>query len=1005
MIALDMVSAVVGWLVSLCGESGVHLVRDQRDERALRKIIQGSMDSVVASAPPSARRTLERGIARYFKAPPTLRLDGTVPVRDAMEAAVDAQIAELDEWVARTTGVPFAEAVGVEPDVLRIRIAEGIVSGLRLYASAGAMSELVHALDTAEILGRINDLDLRLDSLTVPSRAAVISTLPRDSASFTGRSAELAQLMRSVGRVAHESDSARVLAVHAVDGMAGAGKTAFAVRAAHLLSPHFPDGQLFLHLHGHTPGRRPVGIRDALVSLLLVLGVSPSAVPTDDGVLAATWRGLVHSKRVLLVLDDAVSTSQVRALLPGSPGSLVIVTSRRRLAALEGVVPMSLGMLPVAEATELFTRLAGRPNVQAADPEVAEAVRLCGYLPLAIRLTAGKLAHHPAWTVGDLIQVLTATQDRIPAMRAEDDSIQSAFDLSYRDLSTEQQRLFRYLGLFPGTETDTFVAAALLGISPARAQDILDGLFQHHLIEEPARGRYRLHDLIRQSASSLVSLDPVDEIRPAVDRMLDYHVHTLVRATSFIGARTPMTSAEAPGTPPAAMPQIDSTEQALAWIGTRRADLHAVADFAAARSRPVYTVRIAAALHAYLRARGHWDQAITLHRSALAAAIATGDRAGEAMSLANLGAMQRLRGDHLAALESYRRGREVHRQLGDRLGEATAVHELGVSQRLMGEYAADLSLQEEARTLYRSVGNRIGEANTQHELGTMYYLIGNLTASRAAQSEGLEIYQELGNEYGMSFAHNELAVVCRLQGNLLTAATHAARALDLHHRLGNRHGEAYSRAELALITAMTGSIDEALADATAAVDLHRDLGNTYGMGIALLTLGTIQRRRGDDPAALVALVHAVAINRETGFEHGEGCALKETAVVRNRLAREDEADADLAAAQELHRRLGHRYALADALVAEGDILAHRGRYEDARGPYETGGALAEAISAPLLQAQAREGCGRALITMGARDEGARLLRVALELYECTDTAAARRVRELLQQSQDGGPNN
>ncbi|MEY9995266.1 tetratricopeptide (TPR) repeat protein [Streptomyces sp. V4I8] len=995
MVALDVVSAVIGWLVALCGDSGFHLVRDQRDERALRKTLQGCMDSVVASVPPNSRRTLERGIARYFTSPPALRLDGTQPVHDALEAAVDAQIAELGQWVARTTGVPFVEAVAVEPDELRTRITDAIVSGLRQYAAAGGMSELVRALDTAEILGRINALGLRLDGLTVPSRAAVAFSLPRDTASFTGRATELEHLMRTVDRDTREPDTSPVLAVHAVDGMAGVGKTAFAVRTAHLLAPRFPDGQLFLHLHGHTPGRRPVDVSDALVSLLLTLGVPASTVPTDVGTRAAMWRGVVRSKRVLLVLDDAVSSSQVRALLPGSPGSLVIVTSRRRLTALEGVVPMSLGILAPTEATELFARLAGRPSVDAADPQVAEVVRLCGYLPLAIRLTAGKLAHHPSWTVDDLVQDLTATQDRIAAMRAEDDSVQSAFDLSYGDLSPQQQRIFRCLGLFPGTEVDAFVVAALAGVSPADAQDLLDGLFQHHLVEEPARGRYRLHDLMRQRATSLVSLDPVDEIESAVDRMLAYHVHTLLRATSFLGARIPVTPAEVPGSPPDAMPRIDDVEQALAWIGTRRADLHAVADFAAARSRGAYTVRIAATLHPYLRAQGHWDQALVLHRAALAAAAAAGDRVGEAESLANLGAMQRLRGDYLAALETHRRGREVHRRLGDRLGEATAVHELGVNQRLMGEYTADLSHQEEARALYRAVGNRIGEANTQHEVGTLHWLTGNLAASLDAQSEALEIYRELGNDFGMSFAHNELAVVGRLMGALPTAATHAARALDLHHRLVNRHGEAYSRAELALIMAMTGSMNDALAAAAAAVDLHRDLGSTYGMGMAVLALGTIQRQQGDDAAALTSLVHAVEINRETGFRHGEGCALKEAAVVRDRLAHEDEADADLAAAQELHRRFGHCYALADALVAEGDILARRGHPEAARGPYETGRELAREIGAPLLEAQAGEGGGRALVAVGDWDDGVRWLRASLVLYERAGVADARRVTELL----------
>ncbi|MFI1105227.1 ATP-binding protein [Streptomyces melanogenes] len=991
MVSLDVVGAVAGWLVALCGDSGFHLVRDQRDERALRKVLQGSMESVLDSAPVSARRTLERGLARFFKAPPTLCLDGTVPVHDALEAAVEAQIVELDQWVARTMGVPFADAVAVEPCALRSQITDAIVSGLRQYAAAGGMAELVHALDTAEILGRIDALGLRLDGLTVPSRAAATFSLPRDTVSFTGRAAELERLMRTAGQIARDADTSRVVSVHAIDGMAGIGKTAVAVRAAHLLGARFPDGQLFLHLHGHTPGRRPVDASDALVSLLLTLGVPASAVPADVGIRAALWRDKVRSRRILLVLDDAVSSAQVRVLLPGSPGSLVIVTSRRRLTALEGVVPMSLETLPPSEATALFTRLAGRPGMDAADPRVAEVVQLCGYLPLAIRLTAGKLAHHPSWAVDDLVEDLTATQDRIAAMRAEDDSVQSAFDLSYRDLSPEQQRVFRCLGLFPGTEVDALAVAALAGVAPADAQDLLDGLFQHHLVEEPARGRYRLHDLMRQRAASLVSLDPVGETEAAVDRMLDYHLHTLLRAASFIGARVPTSAAEPPGSPPAVMPRIEDVQQALAWIGARRADLHAVADFAAARSRQAYTVRMAAALHPYLRGQGHWDEALVLHRSALAAAIAAGDRAGEAQSLANLGAMQRLRSDYPAAVESHRRAREVYRQLGDGLGEATATHELGVNQRMLGDYAADLAGQQEARALYRTVGSRIGEANTLHELGTLHGLTGDLAASLAAQSEGLRIYRELGNDFGMSFAHNELAVACRRLGDLRAAPTHVAHALDLHHRLGNRAGEAYSRAELGLVEALTGRVDDALATVTAAVDLHRELGNTYGMGMAVLALGAVQRVHGDNSGALTSLVHAVAVNRETGYRYGEGCALMEAAVVRDLLGRVGEADADLAAAQELHRSFGHRYGLAEALVAEGDIQARRGHYEAAGGPYESGWELAREIGAVLLEAQAREGGGRVLLAAGARDDGVRLLRDALTLYERVGTADARRL--------------
>lgn len=989
---VEVVSAVVGWLVAVCGDSGFRLVRDGRDERALRKTLQGSMEPVLDLAPQHARRTLERGLTRFFKEPPTLRLDGTAPVHEALEAAVDAQLAKLDQWVARTTGVPFAEAVALEPDVLRGRVTDAVVSGLRQYAAAGGLAELVRALDTTEILSRIDALGLRLDGLTVPSRAAATFSLPRDVPTFTGRDAELELLVRTVRREAREP---RIVAVHAIDGMAGIGKTAFAVRGAHLVGPSFPDGQLFLHLHGHTPGQRPVDPSDALASLLLTLGVPAGAVPADVETRAALWRDKVRDRRILLVLDDAVSSSQVRALLPASPGSLVIVTSRRRLTALEGTVPMSLETLPPTEATALFTRLAGQPDVDSSDPRVAEVVRLCGYLPLAIRLTAGKLAHHPSWAVDDLLDDLTATQDRVAAMRAEDDSVQTAFDLSYRDLTPVQQRVFRCLGLFPGSDIDAHAVAALAAVSLPDARDLLDGLFQHHLVEEPARGRYRLHDLMRRRAASLVALDPVDELEAAVDRMLDYHLHTLLRASSFIGARIPTAAAEPPGSPPAVMPRIDGVEQAVAWLGARRADLHAVADFAAARSRQAYAIRMAAALHPYLRGQGHWDEAVELHRAALAAAVSTGDRAGEAESLANLGAMQRLRSDYPAAVDSHRRAREVHRMLGNRLGEATATHELGVAQRLLGDYAADLTGQLEARALYREVGNRIGEANTLHELGTLHWITGDLAASVAAQTEGLDIYRDLGNDFGMSFAHNELAVVHRLMGNLSAAATHVAHALDLHHGLGNRHGEAYSRAELAHVEALTGRLDDALASATGAVDLHRDLGSVYGMGIALLALAAVQRGRGDDPAALSSLVQALAISRDTGFKRGEGAALTESAVVRDRLGRTEAADADLVAARELHLRYGHRYGLAEVAAAEGAIEARRGHHEAARNSYGSAGELAREIGASLLEAQAWRGGGLALVAMGERGEGARWLREALALYERTGTPEARQVRDAL----------
>ena len=211
--------------------------------------------------------------------------------------------------------------------------------------------------------------------------AVASRTLPRDIASFTGRQAELGQLMR---RWAAAAAAGGVVSIHAIGGMAGIGKTTFAVHAAHRLADGFPDGQFFLPLHAHTPGQQPVSPTDALASLLLTAGVPAGQIPPGVDARAARWRDRVAGKKLLLVLDDAAGHEQVRPLLPGTPGSLVLITSRRRLAALEDAAVLSLDTLTPAEATELLTSLSGRADVTAADAAVGQIAALCGYLPLAV---------------------------------------------------------------------------------------------------------------------------------------------------------------------------------------------------------------------------------------------------------------------------------------------------------------------------------------------------------------------------------------------------------------------------------------------------------------------------------------------------------------------------------------------------------------------------------------------------------------------------------------------
>jgi transcriptional regulator with XRE-family HTH domain len=401
--------------------------------------------------------------------------------------------------------------------------------------------------------------------------AAATRALPRDIAALTGRQAELARLIGGIDALAAAGG---VVGIHAVGGMAGVGKTTFAVHAAHRLAGAFPDGQFFLPLHAHTAGHRPVDPADALASLLLTAGVAAAQIPPGLDARAGRWRDQVADKKILLLLDDAVSHEQIRPLLPGSGGSLVLVTSRRRLSALDETTAISLDTLPPEEAAGLLVRLAGRAGLSPADPAVAELTRLCGYLPLAIGMVARQLHHHPAWSAAGRAAELAAAVDRLELLATENLSVAAAFNLSYADLTPGQQRLFRRLGLHPGADIDGYAAAALPGTDLAAACRGLEALYDQCLIAEPAQGRYRMHDLIREHARAMAGrLDPDDDRDGATARLLDYYQHAAARADALLARQTRPAPAPAGGAVPAAVPGLAGPEQALAWARAERAAL------------------------------------------------------------------------------------------------------------------------------------------------------------------------------------------------------------------------------------------------------------------------------------------------------------------------------------------------------------------------------------------------------------------------------------------------
>jgi tetratricopeptide (TPR) repeat protein len=710
--------------------------------------------------------------------------------------------------------------------------------------------------------------------------AAATRTLPRDIASFTGREPEVRQLAAAAAGAA---GSGGVVGIYAIGGMAGVGKTTFAVHAAHQLASRFPDGQVFLPLHGHTPGHRPVDPADALASLLQVSGVAARRIPPGLEARIALWRDRVAGKRLLLLLDDAVGHEQVRPLLPGTAGSLVLVTSRRHLTALEDTQTISLDMLSAGEAAELLIRLAARPDLEPSDPAVAEIIRLCGCLPLAVGMLARQLHHHPAWTPAGLAGDLAAARDRLELMAAENVSVAAAFDLSYADLTPGQQLLFRRLGLHPGTDIDAYAAAALDGTDLAAARRRLDALYDQCLLTEPARGRYRLHDLIREHARTLAAADPAAETDAALGRLLDYYQRTAAIAEARL-ARQPRTT---PGpaaltSPPAAAPGLPDLTWALSWARAERASLLACLDHATRTGQYARVVALTAAMAALLRHDGPWTDALTRHTTAVQAARHLGDRLGEAGALNDLGTVRQLAADYPGAAEALEEALGICRDLGDRLGQASALIELGTVRFFTSDFPGATQALEEALGICRDLGDRQGQASALMWLGAVRRLTGDYPGASQALEEALGICRDLGDRLGQAEALCWLGVVWRLTGDYPGAAGALEAALGICRDLGYRAAEAEVLNEVGTLHRVRGDLDQAEAYHRQALDLAREIANS-----------------GDEAYALAGLAR---------------CALA--------AGRTADAQADLQQAQEIFQRIGA--AEVTSVAAELDALTEAG---------------------------------------------------------------------------------
>ena len=779
---------------------------------------------------------------------------------------------------AKLTQEELAEAAGLSP-----RSVSDLERGINrtahkdtalLLADALGLAEPVRELFVAVARGKAPAAEVLAARQGVAPgafAAAATRSLPRDIASFTGRQAELSRLLETLAAAAVGGG---VVGIHAIDGMAGIGKTTFAVHAAHQLTGSFPDGQFFLPLHAHTLGQRPVEPADALASLLLTAGISVQQIPPGLEARAGRWRDQVAGKKILLVLDDAAGHEQVKPLLPGTAGSLVLVTSRRRLAALDDAAQISLDTLPPGDAAALLARLAARPGMRAGDAAVGQITRLCGYLPLAIGMLASQLRNHLTWTCGQLAADLVAARDRLALMHAENVSVAAAFDLSYADLTPGAQQLFRRLGLVPGPSIDAYAAAALDAITLDTARRCLDELYDQHLLAEPAPGRYQLHDLVREHARALATADSAAETDAAAGWLLDYYLHTALAAGQQIPAWTAVQGRPPPGPAPADAPQLANLGQAAAWLETERPNLHAAADYAAASGRHLHAVQIPAAMGDFLRAHGDWDQAAALHRTALAAARRAGDRPGQALALRQVGILAWQSGDLPAAAASLTQAAALYDEAGDRPGQAYALDHLGMVQQLTGDYPAALASRQQALAIARGSGDPLAEAMALNHLADAQHMTGDYPAAAASATKALTLMRSLSHRSGEADALSQLGVVQRDTGDYPAAAASLTQALALHRELGHRAFQAMTLNDLGLVQQLTGDYAAAAASHQQALELHRDLGSRLGEAETLINLGELASRTSNSHQARAHHTQALALTRSIGWPLQEARALE-----------------------------------------------------------------------------------------------------------------------------------
>ncbi len=651
-------------------------------------------------------------------------------------------------------------------------------------------------VEPGEEMRQVQDAVLRGDDV-VPGAAQrketprrIRNELPATNGELEGRDRELALLT--------EVRSADTVSVDAVDGVPGAGKTTLAVRAAHLLRESYPDGALFVDLHGCTEGREPVTPERALRRLLRAVGVEDGAMPDDLDELAASWRAATAQLRLLLVLDNAEAAGQVRPLLPSGPGSRVLVTSRRRLSGLDADRRVSLGALGLEAAERLLGRIVGTPRAEGERFAVRALAGLCGRLPLALRIAGARLQNRPIWTFKDLVDRMSDDERRLGELTAEDRSVEVALRLSYDQLRPGEQRTFGMLGLSPSPEFDWLSVAALLDCSPAEAERHLESLVDASLVQEPASGRYRLHDLVAVYARRLAAQEPTDVVEAARKRVYGLYLSAARRASEWGVARFPVEPEGGPFT---------GQRDASAWLDAA-GDLPEVVTQAAETGLDGVACSIAEALVDYLVRQQRYHES----RAALQVVLPLAERAGERMVSSLrfcLGYAHAMQGQLDRARGWFDEALLASRSSGDRGVEARALGGLTMVDLIGGRHDVAIAGMRQVTALADEVGDGWLAERAMSALGYLAYLNGDNEEALLHLGRARELSEEIGSAGMLARVLCHSGTVRLEVGRFAEAALDLRRASELAEETTDGLLVATTLARLGTAELELGNLDEA----------------------------------------------------------------------------------------------------------------------------------------------------------------------------------------------------